>query len=544
MSGDTLLARVKVMCSGALPSEGHLAMAKPSAQAANDDDWAKEEPALITAVHHRAHSPEELKAEMVAIDAPVIEEYPDFELYLRALAGASGGSKKFLEEVVIPWAAGDKRNTPDMIRAKWKSHKTSHVGWAYIQKVAAKAKADELAEVPITAAPFTLGDHTLIPPRQHIYGKLTRRFLSSTSAPGGSGKSANAMAEAIAMAANKNLFGVKPIGPLRVLYINGEDPQDENQRRAAAICLHHKVTDGELGGRLHLLSGRDNPNLILATHGRDGVQINQQAFAALARLIAELGIDVLILDPIAAFHRLPENDNVAVGALYYALSRLAEKANIAIELLAHTRKPGLKQTEITVDDGRGASSALGAVRYARVLNRITREEAAAAGIQPDERWRYSRVDNGKSNMARPEKAVWRKMASVPLGNGRDGEPGDEIGVVERWQWPDRAAGMTDADIQAVQRVIVSGNWRSNAQATDWAGYAVAQALDFDGSDKAGKARAREILDALTSEGWLKVLRTTDKNGDLRPFVRVGKLNSMTLSQQNDYETGAEDAYEW
>ena len=52
------------------------------------------------------------------------------------------------------------------------------------------------------------------------------------------------------MASGKPLVGQPVRAPFRVWYWNGEDPVDEMERRVAAICLHHEITEAHLGGRL------------------------------------------------------------------------------------------------------------------------------------------------------------------------------------------------------------------------------------------------------------------------------------------------------
>jgi hypothetical protein len=408
-------------------------------------------------------------------------------------------------------------------------------------ELAAAAKAK-----PIALTTFSTGTAGLVRPRDHLYANhYYRRFLSGTSAPGGAGKSAHGLVEAFAMASGRNLLNVRRWEgkPLRVLYWNAEDPQDENLRRGAAICQHYDITDEEIGGRLFLQSGRE-AELILACTDRGGFRLNKDKFDELERLLAENSLDVLMLDPFVGFHRLSENDNGAMGSFCYALGRVAERRNCAVEVIRHTRKPGPKQTETSVDDGRGASAVLAAMRSARVFNRMSPDEASKAGIHPDERWRYSRINEGKGNLAPPEKALWRRMASERLFNGPGGSAGDDIGVMEQWSWPDRAGGLTSVDVRAIQDAIAKGKWRSDIQTRDWAGNAVAKTLDFDASEKAGKARAKEILAALKEGGWLKVVYAPDKNGDQRPFVCVGKLNDLRKSQQTDDETGEEDPGEW
>jgi AAA domain len=350
------------------------------------------------------------------------------------------------------------------------------------------------------------------------------------------GKSSLELVEAVAMAAEKCLLGDRLIGKLRVWYVNGEDPLEEIERRIAAICLQHGITREDLSD-----SGRDN-EILLAQDSRDGVQVATAKIAELRRAITENQIDVIILDPFVAFHAVSENDNRAINAVCRQLAMLAEEANCAIEVVHHTRKAGPKQTEHAAEDARGASALLAAVRSERILNRMTREDAERAGVRDP--WAYFRVDSGKANLAPAGGATWRRLVDRALDNGREGVPGDRVGVVVAWQWPDRAGALTDGDIRAVQDVIAGGQWRSNAQAGDWAGRAVAEALDFDASEKMGRARAKEILAALTVAGCLKVVHAPDKNGDQRPFVRVGKLNYVRKSQLTDDETGLEAAYKW
>ena len=88
-------------------------------------------------------------------------------------------------------------------------------------------------------APYVFRPAAEIPPREWLYGRhYIRHFVSTTIAPGGVGKSALAITEALAMATGRPLLGVQPLKRLRVAYWNGEDPLEETERRvvAAIIC--------------------------------------------------------------------------------------------------------------------------------------------------------------------------------------------------------------------------------------------------------------------------------------------------------------------
>jgi hypothetical protein len=58
--------------------------------------------------------------------------------------------------------------------------------------------------------------------------------------------------ESIEMASQKSLLGGIPHHkPLRVGIWNGEDPQEELDRRIEAICRYYNISDDDLGDRLY-----------------------------------------------------------------------------------------------------------------------------------------------------------------------------------------------------------------------------------------------------------------------------------------------------
>jgi len=113
-------------------------------------------------------------------------------------------------------------------------------------------------------------------------------------------------------------------------------------------------------------------------------------------------------------HRIAsrENDNTAIERVAKAWGYIAEIADCAIMLAHHTRKT-INGSNVLVDDGRGASALRDAVRAARALNTMTKEEAQGADIDPSQRGFYFRSDNGKANLTPPaERADWFKLVSV------------------------------------------------------------------------------------------------------------------------------------
>jgi hypothetical protein len=182
-----------------------------------------------------------------------------------------------------------------------------------------------------------------------------------------------------------------------------------------------------------------------------------------------------------------------------------------------------------VDDGRGAGALKDAARDVRTLNIMAAEEATGAQVKPKDRRSYFRVDAslGKQNMAAPSEAAdWHKIISVPLCNNPEfpGTDGDSVGVVVKWELPGVFAGTPGNVLTLVQDAIAAGGpWAKNSQATDWAGFAVADALDMDMSDEAQKERVKRMLDVWIDKGALKESRgpsPKNKSRD-RPEVIVG-----------------------
>ena len=67
-------------------------------------------------------------------------------------------------------------------------------------------------------------------------------FIAFLVAPGGAGKSALVMVEAVAMASGMELLpGEKPVRAMRVWLHNAEDDLDEMHRRLAAVLKHYDM---------------------------------------------------------------------------------------------------------------------------------------------------------------------------------------------------------------------------------------------------------------------------------------------------------------
>jgi hypothetical protein len=192
-----------------------------------------------------------------------------------------------------------------------------------------------------------------------------------------------------------------------------------------------------------------------------------------------------------------------------------------VELVHHVRKGN--GTEVTIDDARGASALIAAARSARVINPMTQDEAAKAGIEPTARRLYFRIDNGKASMAPPgDQAAWRKLVSVGLDNGVEDYPEDTVGVVVAWSWPDAFAGVTPDDLRKVQNAVAAGAWRADVQATAWVGKPIAEALGLDLQQAADKAKVKAMLKTWVKNGALVEIEKADDGRKARTFIEVGE----------------------
>lgn len=375
----------------------------------------------------------------------------------------------------------------------------------------------------LAPTPFRWVDAHLLPRRQWLYGRhLIRKYVSTTIAPGGLGKSSLVIVEALAMASGQELLGESVPRPLNVWYWNGEDGQDENRYRTVAAASHHNIHPRQFSERLWQDTGREKELVIATTGMRRTYEVNGALVAELIAHIQANHIDVLIIDPFVAAHEVGENDNGAINAVVRALGRIAEFGNCAIELVHHIRKPGAGITADTdVNDARGASALIGGVRSARVLNVMSEEDAEQYGIA--NRLAYFHVANGKANLApRSDVAVWRRIVSFDLHNHEDeNDPdSDSIGVVEKWEPPGIFAGLPSGAANLVREIISAGDFRYDFRSPDWAGYALAQTCAADPTCADGRKKLCKLIDKWIENGVFRKIIERDNQRKTMAFVRA------------------------
>jgi hypothetical protein len=376
----------------------------------------------------------------------------------------------------------------------------------------------------IVARPFVWRDPKTIRVRQWLYGQhLIREFGSADIAPPGVGKSTMQVAMALAIATGRDLLGEEVHESVPVWLLNLEDPLEETERRVTAAMLAFNVRPEDVEGRL-FVGGRET-KIVTAIQTKEGTKIQRPVVEAIEAQIRARGIGVVIVDPFVSSHRVAENDNSAIDDVAKEWAAIAGRCNCAINLVHHTRKRQIGQSDLTVDDARGGSALIGAVRAARVLNRMSEEEAARYGVET--RKQYFRADDGKANLApESDKARWFQIVGQCLDN-HPTKP-DWVGVVRSWEPPNLTQGVTLEDLAKVRAIVGDGTakaWRESQQSPDWVGHAIGEALGWSASKPSESARIKASLRMWLLSGALVKSTITDRYGKDRPAIICGELAS-------------------
>jgi AAA domain len=378
-------------------------------------------------------------------------------------------------------------------------------------------------------------DPATIPPRQSLYdGHYIRRAIGATIGGGGRAKTTRGVYEGICMSVGVDIAtkAVLPEGKLRVWVCNGEEDQDELDRRVSATCQRYGITRDDLGGRLFVQSVRDNP-LRIATLVNNRPVIDQAVLKYMTDFIKDNGIDLFMLDPLVSFHGVMENDNGHMDLVVKeGFGAIANQTNSAGEMFHHPGKAKPGQPDTSVEDGRGASAILWAVRSARVFNFMTPDEAAKLGMTEDDRKLHIRIANGKANMGPLGKAKWMKLVVEDLVNG------DHVAVASPWSPPDPFKGITAADMELARKLAATGEYRADSRSPKWIGYAIADHLQVAVShqgdnDPKDMARLNSIVKTWLKNKVLDIDERKDTDGKDRKFIIAGSFKPSPTAYPGD-----------
>jgi AAA domain len=367
----------------------------------------------------------------------------------------------------------------------------------------------------------------VIPPREWLFGRHYIRGAvgASIGAPGRL-KSTTSLTEIIGMTVGRDLMTGAALasGPLRAAYLNGEEVQDELDRRVAAVCQRFGVAPEDCGGRLWVRSTRDNPIRVAVRGPRGDAMVQAAVVSGLTDWCTHNQIDALAIDPLISFHAVRESDNGDMDLVCKeAFGAIAGKTR-AVDLVHHPRKLAPGESNTTVDDARGASALLGAVRVARTLNFMTTAEAAQLGIAEDDRRRHVKIENGKNNPGPIGKAHWVRIETEILPNG------DEVACSTLWKPPNPFDEVSVDDLKVVQRLVQGGAFRADSQSPHWLGWWMAENLPLLNiktrhsdrpRNKAEVARLNSILKTWLKNNALEIETRPDDKRKPRDFFIAG-----------------------
>jgi hypothetical protein len=216
-------------------------------------------------------------------------------------------------------------------------------------------------------------------------------------------------------------------------------------------------------------------------------------------------IDAVIIDPFISFHTVPENDNGAIDAVVKRLALIAVHTDSSIELSHHVRKSTFGTRELTIEDARGGSAIINAVRSGRVINRMSSSEAEQANVPQDKRGFFIRLDIGKRNMAPPAKATWFDLENVELPNG------DNVQVIMPWQFPGEVERISTELIDMVRALVKRQPCRADTRSDKWLGIQIAQRLGLNINVTADIKKIQRVIGDLIKQKILKKIEQRDEH---------------------------------
>ncbi len=385
--------------------------------------------------------------------------------------------------------------------------------------------------MPVVPKPIQLivRPESQIPRRDFLYGDhYIRGYVSMTAAPGGTGKTAVAIGEALAMATKRAILSlnVKAGKILRVWYL-GEDDKEELERRFAAAMKLHGIADFEV--QTLFVNSLDDLSLIVYDGDETPAMPPDQTRQQLIRHILDCEIDVVIVDPFADTHAIDENRNNLVGKAILAWRQVARGGRCAVELITHTRKP-VPGVPASVEDTRGGRAQIDRARHGRILIRMTEAEATAMRIEETDAFRYVRFGTPKANMAPSQAGEWMRLESVWLENGIPNVcKNDNVQVAAYWRAPTTFENIPFLQIDMVMREIQTGEYKKHWHAENWAGLMVCEKMGLP-LTKAGRKHAKDMLDAWERSGSIRVARRKKDNRHEASFYELGNWEFQVVDR--------------
>ena len=351
-------------------------------------------------------------------------------------------------------------------------------------------------------------------PLDYVIDKILERgSLSVLFGRPGAGKSTLALAEAVSIAAGKDLLGLDPDIEAGKVGLYWPDEGARNAiRKIRGICAMYKLDIEQVRKNLFFIGGEGFP-----------ITANAGNIDALATQIIAMysGFSALYIDSMAAFGPDIESDNSDATRVMRGLERVAEQTQCAIRLLHHSRKgpPGVPVVT-GMEEARGASAVLGRASIVEqiIIRQVGSDRILSIG-GPESDLKYR-------NTPAPERRLY-KIISVDI----DGEK-YQPGVI----WPTEEVDDTrlsqimlpEAIMEAQARMLKlpDEQLRQSSRSSGWAGIGLAKILDMDIGEGLPRAKCSEsqlqhrsqitqLLHDWTLAGLLTIEERPDVNRHMR-----------------------------
>lgn len=375
--------------------------------------------------------------------------------------------------------------------------------------------------------PFPIDGKTLARRPWMIPGLLLRSQITLMVAPPGIGKSLLTLQLAlICNAGIPEWHGWRPRSSYRSLIINVEEDETEMKRRLLGACMKMQISQDRITG---IFLAQANGIVIAKADSRTKTVTATPVLEQIVQTILALHIDIVVVDPFAETFAGDENSNSELKWAAVLWREVARRTNAAV-LLVHHAKKYAQHMAGDMDAARGGGALAGVARIVSTLFTMTSEEAERLQIPPEDRVRFIRFDDAKANLSLVSSAArWFEKVSIGLGNGGDGLPEDEVGVLMPWVPASIFDNLAEDKINTILEEVTVGvrddtgtpigdpfSPDKKGGSKRWVGLLIQQVLNCT------ESAAREVITAWVKNGVLVeyLAPTKTSKGNNRKCLRV------------------------
>lgn len=312
------------------------------------------------------------------------------------------------------------------------------------------------------------------PPREWMLQDwLPRRRAAYLTGAGGAGKSLLGQQLATCVAMGLPFLGVDTTqGP--AIYLTAEDDAQELQRRQRAICRALGVAEGDLQGKLILISLFGLAGNEMVRFDRDTGQETMPAWTKLQNTARATGAQLIVLDNVSHVYGGNEIDRLQVTTFANLLNGLAQEIDGTVMLIGHPNKAG---------DAYSGSTAWENAFRARLYFDAPKSDHAHS--DPDAR----QLSLPKANYARKGSAIdvrWHEGALILDGD-------DAPSPVRQLRDISAASAENDAFLRCLDKATEDRRAVSHVPGVNYAPKIFAAMIEGKGYDEKAFARAMERL---------------------------------------------------